>query len=148
MFYDVLQLVSIASLGVYAGAMLTEGGVLVPHWRSLPAADFFAWYRANDRRLLRFFGGITALAALCALATAIAAFAVGAPDRGSASIVAIAVLATVALFPLYFAKANARFSAASIAPADLPAELSRWATWHHVRTVLSVAAFAAALASR
>jgi hypothetical protein len=67
---DVLTLLAVASLGIFFGAMLTEGFVLVPYWRSLPADAFYSWYRSNDRRLVGFFGPLTWLAALSALASA------------------------------------------------------------------------------
>ena len=37
---DVLRLLSAASLGVFVGANLTEGGLLVPWWRSLAPEEF------------------------------------------------------------------------------------------------------------
>ena len=144
---DSISLAALAALGLYAGAMWTEACVLVPHWRSLPPESFFAWYRANDRRLVRFFGALTVLVAVVPLAAALAAFATGASNRGAASAIAVASLAAVALFPAYFAKANARFGAASIPPSELPAELARWSAWHWARTGLATAAFAGAIAA-
>ena len=67
---ELLALLAVASLGIFFGAMLTEGLVLVPYWRSLPAEAFYSWYGANDKRLLGFFGPLTWLAALSALAGA------------------------------------------------------------------------------
>src|SRR3989442_2350841 len=40
-----LQLLSAASIGVYAGAMLTEGFILVPYWRSASAPEFLLLVR-------------------------------------------------------------------------------------------------------
>jgi hypothetical protein len=140
-----LLLLSAGALGVYAGAMLTEGFVLVPHWQSLPPADFYAWYAANDARLVGFFGAVTEMAALLALGAALAAFITRHPGRWSALVAALSILVCVAMFFVYFADANARFSAASI-PADaLPAELERWASWHRTRMALTVVALLAAL---
>ena len=34
---ELLALVAVASLGIFFGAMLTEGLVLVPYWRSIAA---------------------------------------------------------------------------------------------------------------
>lgn len=144
---EILLLVSAGALGVFAGAMLTEGFVLVPYWRSLSPAEFFAWYRANDERLLRFFAPPTAAAALLAVAAAAVAFWVRHPGRGPALLAALLALAAAAMFPLYFQAANARFSAASLRAEELPAELARWAAWHRARMLASVAALAAALAS-
>jgi len=38
---DVLLTVSAAALAIFFGAMLTEGFVLVPFWRSLTPNEFF-----------------------------------------------------------------------------------------------------------
>ena len=43
----ILRLVAATWLGLSAGAMLAGGALLVPYWRSLPPADFFAWFAAN-----------------------------------------------------------------------------------------------------
>ena len=142
---DLLLLLSVAALGVFAGAMLTEGGVLVPYWRSLSPADFFAWYGANDRRLLGFFGPLTAVAALLAIAAALGSLAAGRPGRWLAVVAALLMVGATATFFLYFERANASFSTASIPPAELPAELTRWARWHWARMAMAVAALAAGL---
>ena len=142
---DALQLLSAAGLGLYAGAMLTEAGVLVPFWRSLAPADFFAWYAANDRRLVRFFGPLTVASALLALAAAGVSLWTGHPGRWPAALAAALSLATLSMLFLYFLRANARFAAAAVDPRQFPAELARWAAWHSARTALSVAALAAGL---
>src|SRR5262245_11037806 len=66
-----LRFLSAASIGIFAEAMLTEGGVLVPYWRSLPPTQFFSWYAANGQRLQGFFGPLTIVAGLMAIAAAI-----------------------------------------------------------------------------
>jgi hypothetical protein len=144
-----LQLVSLAGVALFAGTMLTEGFVLVPYWRSLGAADFFGWYAANAKRLLDFFGPVTWLGGLSALAAAVASWWTSHPGRWPAAIAAAAMLLAVATFFLYFERANAGFTAATIPADDLPAQLALWARWHWARTTLSlVAVLAAALALR
>jgi hypothetical protein len=49
-------LLATIALGLSAGALLAEGAVLVPFWRSLQPESFLAWYRENAALLLRFFG--------------------------------------------------------------------------------------------
>jgi hypothetical protein len=142
---DAIRWLSMACLGVFLGAMLTEGCVLVPYWRSLAPADFFAWYAANDRRLLGFFGPLTSVTAVLAIAAAIASIWQGHSGRWPALVAALLAVAVVSTFFIYFERANLSFSSASISATDLPAELRRWATWHSMRTVLSAVAFAAAL---
>jgi len=142
---SLLQFLSIGCLGIFAGAMLTEGFVLVPYWRSLSPAEFFAWYAANDRRLLAFFSPVTSITAVVVLATAAVSLWIGHPGRWASVIACASILAAVAMFFAYFEAANASFSAASVAPSQLSAELSRWAAWHNVRTVLSLFALGCAM---
>lgn len=146
-FCDVVRFLSVASLGLFVGATLTEGFVLVPYWRSLPPGEFFRWYAANDQRLLGFFGPLTSLAALLAGAAALASLWEGHPGRWQASVAAVLSIAVVSTFFLYFQRVNASFAAATIRAEDVSAELGRWSSWHWLRTGLSIAAFAAALLS-
>ena len=136
-----------ALLGIYAGAQLTEGALLVPYWRSLPASEFLAWYAANDARLLRFFGPLTTATVLGSLAAAAMAAWTRHPGRWPAATAAGLTTVALAMFFVYFERTNASFAAATISPADVPAELARWATWHWTRVVVSLAALAAAILS-
>lgn len=136
---------SVAGLGVFLGANLAEAALLVPFWRSLDAPAFYAWYAANDQRLLGFFAPLTTACALLLLLATAVALAVGHPGRWAAVVALLLVIGAAAMFPLYFRGANARFSAAAIAAADLPGALAAWAAWHHVRIAVVSAALAAAL---
>jgi len=65
-----------------------------------------------------------------------------------AALLAAALLVAVAsTFYLYFQKANASFTAASLSVDEVGAELTRWAAWHWWRTVLSFAALAVGMLS-
>jgi hypothetical protein len=142
---ELLTPVAVASLGIFVGAMLTEGLVLVPYWRSLPAGAFYSWYGANDKRLLGFFGPLTWLAALSALAAAGISVWIAHPGRWYAVAAAACTLVVVSTFFVYFEKANATFSLGRM-PANEPrVELDRWTAWHWLRSGLSLAALAAAV---
>jgi hypothetical protein len=144
---DALLLLSAAALGVFTGAMLTEGLLLVPWWRSLAPSSFLAWYAANDRLLMGFFGPLTSGTALLALAAALVSLGTGHPGRWLAALAALLVIAVVSTFFLYFRAANARFAEGALRPDEVPEALARWAAWHWLRTALSVAGLAAALLS-
>ena len=144
-FAPVLVRLAVAALGVFAGANLVEGFILVPYWRSLTPERFFAWYAANDRRLLGFFGPLTAIVALVVMLATAASWWAAQSGAGWMVVAAATMLVAVMMFPLYFQAANARFAAASIAPNDLAGALAAWDAWHRVRTVLAVAALAASL---
>ncbi len=140
-----VALAAVVALGLSAGAMLTEAVVFVGYWRSLAPADFLAWFRDNEPRLVSFFGPLQfASAALAAVAAALCG------RRGGAGgvllgVAALLAVAAIALYPLYFRNANAGFATATIRPADVPTELARWASWQWVRTGIGVGAFVAAL---
>jgi len=142
---ELLALFAVASLGIFFGAMLTEGLVLVPYWRSVPAGDFYTWYGANDKRLLGFFGPLTWLAALSALAAAGISLWTTHPGRWYAVAAAACALVVVAMFFFYFERANASFSLGKMPADELRVELDRWAAWHWVRNGLSLAALTAAV---
>jgi hypothetical protein len=143
---DALRVLAIAAQGVFAGSTLTEGAVLVPYWRSLGAVEFFAYYGRNDRRFLRYFGAVTVLAALSTWAATLAAFAASHSARGGLALASLASLVYVAMFPLFFARMNASFSAAAVPSDRLAAVLSRWAALHWLRTAIAMAALAATVA--
>ena len=111
---DVLRLLSAASLGVFVGANLTEGGLLVPWWRSLAPEEFLRWYAANARRLLDFFSPLTTATALIVLAAALASLWDAHPGRWSAVVAAGLMVVVVASFFVYFQGANASFATGSI----------------------------------
>lgn len=132
---EVVRWLAAASTGVFAGAMLTEAGVLVPYWRSLEAGAFHHWYRGNASRLVAFFGPLTWLAGVSALASALQSWLADHPGQVWAAWSAILVLIVVAMFPLYFKAANAGFVAGASGADGTRRALSRWAAWHYVRTV-------------
>jgi hypothetical protein len=140
-----LLLLSTATLGIFAGAMLTEGFVLVSFWRSLAPEAFLAWYAANDQRLLDFFRPRTTATVLLAIAAAIAAWVAGSDAFALTGVAALLAVVALATFFLYFERANESFATASIDAAGVAPALARWATWHWFRTALSVVAFAASL---
>lgn len=136
-----------ASLGVFAGGMLTEGCVLVPYWRSLKPSEFFAWYAANGQRLQGFFGPLTIVTTLLALAAGLSSLCEGHPAGWLATLAAGLSVAVVLTFFVYFGKANKSFANASFPADEVAAELDRWARWHWWRTGLSFLALAAAMMS-
>jgi|SRR6266850_1135387 len=142
---SVTAFVSAIALGLSAGALIAEGAVLVPFWRSLAPESFLGWYREHASLLQRFFGSLEIAAfALAAVAAALRWFI-----RGSASpflvLAALLAFAVLAAFPLYFERANASFAAGTIAPDRVAEELRRWSSWHWARTILATVAFIVAV---
>ncbi len=138
-------LLAVAALGLTAGALLAEGAVLVPFWRSLPSGSFRGWYHDNGTLLLRFFGPLEVAAALLAILAATTSWlsgATGAPLLAASGFLSLLVLGA---FPLYFRRVNSSFADGTIEPDRVPGELRRWARWHWARVVVATAAFLAAV---
>ncbi len=136
---------TVCVLGLAAGAVLAEGAVLVPYWRSLPAAEFLRWYREHGALLLRFFGPLEGAAALLACLAAAVSARTDVADARALGVAAALTVSVLAAFPLYFRRVNASFAEGSI-PADrVAAELRRWARWHWLRVALASGGFAAAV---
>lgn len=132
---------AVLGLGLSAGALLTEGAVLVPFWRSLPPEEFLRWYKRHAGLLFKFFGPIEVVPTLLVLAAAVSSAMQGGAST-SLSLSALFALLVVAMFPLYFRSANESFATGSIESANVADELRRWSAWHWARTVLGVLAFA------
>lgn len=143
---ELLHLAATVALGLFAGALLTEGAILVPYWRKMTPGDFFGLHGALGPVLFRFFAPLTIVAVVLAVVSALVS--VWAGDLTAArSIAAGGALATLLIFFAYFRRANQSFADRSIADEALPAELRRWAGWHWIRTAIIIAAFVAAVAA-
>jgi hypothetical protein len=146
-YCDALQLLSAGSIGLLVGALLAEGAIFIPYWRSLPADTFYALHKEYGPRLYRFFAPLTIVPLF--LSVAAAGLSLWTEDAGRwhtlvACLLFICVLLTYAG---YFKQANARLAAASLNATELSLELARWESWHWARVVLGVLAFATALAA-
>ncbi|WP_342077111.1 DUF1772 domain-containing protein [Yoonia sp. SS1-5] len=124
-------------VGLLAGSLLTEGMVLVPFWRSLPMDKFYELHGSGGPRLFRYFAPLTALAVVASIVHAVTD-----GDIGSWIAASLCCL-TFASFFVFFRAVNNKLSAHAYNEADLPKVLERWAIWHHARTFMMLAAFAA-----
>lgn len=141
----VTMFLAVAVLGIAAGALVAEGAVLVPFWRSLAPEAFLAWYRSNARILLRFFGPVEVAAALLPGLAALIAWASGSPGAPQLGVATALSLVVLASFPVYFRDANASFAEGTIEHDKVSDELRRWARWHWFRTAVALLAFLASI---
>lgn len=134
---DFIPLLSTVLLGLFAGSLLTEGAILVPYWRRMAPAEFFRLHSTLGRHLFRYFAPLTVISVLMSV---VAALASGLQSLAWL-ITAGLCLATLAIFFIYFKRANQSFADQSLPEDDLGAELGRWAAWHWFRTGLIILAF-------
>ncbi|MEM9669992.1 MAG: hypothetical protein AAF950_13790 [Pseudomonadota bacterium] len=138
---EALNLISTLAIGLYAGSLLTEGMILVPYWRRMAPADFFRLHGEVGPGLFRYFAPLTAIAVTLAI---LAATMTSDPTTLRTIAAGLCMLA-LAIFFIYFRKANASFADHSLAESNLGAELLRWSSWHWTRTILVIAAFGASI---
>ena len=137
--------IAVILLGLSCGVMLTGAVILVPFWRSLPAAEFLAWFAANAQHLEWLAGPLQIGAMLFSILSAVLFAMAHRPGTllfGVAALLAIAVLAT---FLIYFRAVNASFMDGTIPLDRVPAELAQWASWQWVRMAAGLAAFCLAM---
>lgn len=142
---DLLQFFSTWMLGLFVGALLAEGALFIPYWRTLKAETFFSLHKEYGPRLYRFFAPLTITATMAAIAAAVVCAIANHPGRGLTVAAGILSASMVAIYFLYFEQANAKFAAASLSENELPNELARWAKWHWLRVVIGIIAFAASI---
>jgi hypothetical protein len=140
----VLAVAAAALLGLLAGALLAEGALLVPYWRTLTPEQFYALHPTYGPRLYRFYAPLTMAAPLAALLSAGGATFVHS-HVAAAWGAALLALALVACYGLYFQRANDAFSRHAVPPDELAPELARWAAWHRARVVIAILAFLSSL---
>ncbi len=142
---EILQFLSTFVLGLFIGALLAEGALLVPYWRTLSPEQFFSLHKVFGPRLYRFYAPLTITATLLMVSTAIVCWLAEHPGRMATLIAGVLTLSMIAIYFLYFRGANAKFAAASIRAEELSPELARWAKWHWLRVAVGIIAFAVAL---
>lgn len=140
-------IVAMMTLSIMTGALLAEGAILVPFWRRSTSDAFLTWYQKYAALLQNFFAPLEIAATGATLLAAAVAWMNQDPARWPLSLAALLSLAVLAVFPLYFQRANASFKNATIAVERVPHELRIWSQWHWFRTVLSFAACCACAVS-
>lgn len=138
---EALNLIATITLGLYAGSLLTEAVILVPYWRRMPADEFFRLHGTLGPKLFHYFAPLTGAAVALSIAVPIL-------NKGQSISWIMAALfsaCALAIFFIYFSRANSHFADRSIPSDQLSSELTRWATWHWVRTILTIAALAASI---
>lgn len=135
---DILNTLSTLIVGLYAGSLLTEAMILVPYWRRMEPAEFFRLHGSMGPSLYRYFAPLTT----CAVALSVAVAVLNTLENLAWNVTAGLCLSALVIFFLYFNKANKSFADHSLKNGELAVELNRWASWHWLRTVLMILAFA------
>jgi hypothetical protein len=145
--HNILQILSAVTIGILVGALLTEGCLLVPYWRSLSADRFYGLYKELHPRLYRYFTPATVAPLLCSLLVGVSGFLLSDKGRWLLAGAFLLCLCAAVSHDVYFKWSNSQFVSALLTSDDLAVELRRWAIWHWGRTLLVGLAFGATLFS-
>lgn len=137
----VIAVIATILLGLSAGANLTESVVLVSYWQSLSSEEFLKWFASNEPLLVQFFGTLQTSATVLTIVATILFWVKGIRGKYFLSLSTLFILAVLATFFLYFRETNTSFVNATIPINKVESELSNWANWQWVRTLLGTGAF-------
>ena len=136
----ILNLLSVISLSLFSGAFLFIAVVVVGFWRSVAQDVFLNWMSDHFYR----FPTLMVPLNMIALLLTIAAFGTAWKSRPSSRIpLGLSVVCIFFFFftyQIYFAGANAEFLNRSIEVSQIENAIDTWATWHWLRTGLSIGA--------
>jgi len=130
----------IVVFAIFVGAQIKEGCLMVPHWKSMEAQDFYAYYNSFGPSIGKFFTILTVVAALIAIGLAAYQLLQKSRQRYWSMGAALCMIICLAMFYLYFKGANELFYAGALDANGLQLELERWHLWHNIRVLIEIIA--------
>lgn len=130
---QILGFFLVAVFAIFVGSQLTEGFLLLPHWKSLPAAEFYAYYAGFGPAIGRFYTILTIVAAVIPILLSIYCAVKKTQALRYAIVSSLFTIAVLAFFYIYFKGANQQFLDAALEAEQLKAELITWGNWHWSR---------------
>jgi hypothetical protein len=135
----VFPFLAIFGSSLFAGVMLAVALILGAFWRSLPPAEFLAWFGANSYLVARTIP-VVVVPTLIGLAGSLWLNWGDASARYVWLAALGCILALLALTVAYFLPINATFNAGSIPLEDVRPALDAWLAMHWLRIALAAAA--------
>ena len=135
---SLVQVFAIAFSGMAGTANFVVAFAIFPFWRSLDAQAFVNWFGTYAKG----FGIVAAPLTILAIAFTVWSLVRSWSDASRTwwLIASVCIIASMAVFPLYFLHTNSAFIAQSIPLDEVPAEMSRWFSWHWSRVATPIIA--------
>ncbi len=128
--------VAVSIFAIFIGSQITEGFLLVPHWKAISAGDFYAYYSEFGPSIGQFYTVLTIVAALIPIALVVYCKYIGSKASQPAMISSLFAVLFIACFYVYFKGTNELFYEAALNDADLKKELVIWSSWHWGRVLI------------
>ncbi len=136
-----LQFITTFVFGIFIGALVAEGALLVPFWKSLTAEEFHKLHPSFGPRLYRFYAPLTISATVASLANLTISIYLSSARVVFSSITAACAIAMILIYFYYFQNANAQFAKGSLNEKELSELLASWEKWHWSRVSVGIIGF-------
>ena len=137
-----LFFLSIVIFSVFLGSQITEGVLLIPYWKTLPRAEFYAYYAKFGPTIGKFYTVLTIVAAVVPFGISIYCFLNKLNGLKYALVSSFFAFLVIAFFYVYFKGANQQFYEAALNANQLKAELKTWEYLHWLRVLLETLSLA------
>ena len=147
MSQQLIRHICLGFFGIFVGAQIVEGALMVPHWLSMNPSEFHEFYSTFGPGIGRFFTILTVIAALIAIGIAIKDWKQKSDGWVYSIIAALLMIICIAMFYIYFKGANELFYAAPMDVQEMQDQLGRWSDIHWARVGLEIIALVCLSAS-
>jgi len=136
----ILSFLLIAIFSIFLGSQITEGILLVPHWKTLSAVEFYDYYAKFGPTIITFYTKLTIIAVLIPVAVSIYCFFKKSPALKYSIISTFFALLVIAFSFAYFKETNQQFFEAAFSDNELKTVLKTWEYWHWLRVLIELIA--------
>ena len=132
----ILAFFFITVFAIFFGSQITEGFLLVPYWKTLPATEFYEYYYQFGLIIGKFYTILTIIAAMIPFCISIYCFYKKSQALTYSLLSSFFTFLCLALFYIYFKDINQQFFDASLSASQLKNELETWEFLHWVRVII------------
>jgi hypothetical protein len=136
----IINLLSVIALSLFSGAFLFIALVVVKFWQAVEPEVFLNWMSDHFFRFPNLMVPLNMIALVLTIAAFGTAWKSKLSSRLALGLSSICIFVCTLTFPIYFAGANVEFLSRTILLSQISTAIDSWATWHWVRTCLSLLA--------
>jgi Na+/melibiose symporter-like transporter len=123
---------------VFLGSQLTEGLLLVPHWKGLAPEDFYGYYAEFGPSIGNYYTFLTVGAALVPVLYSVCGLYRRDSHFSYFMLSALFMVMVIVLFFIFFKNTNQQFYAADLDATALKSTLENWEFWHWIRILFEM----------
>ncbi len=125
----------ISIFSIFLGSQITEGFLLVPHWQSLSAVQFYDYYARFGPAINQFYTFLTLTAVLIPIGVALYSIVKKSRALTFSCLSTLFAILILALFYVYFKDVNLQFYESTFDEKELKSVLKTWENYHWLRVL-------------